>query len=104
MKDSVVGRRAVPTLITQTNEIGPVTETLAPSNTESFSAFIEQYYESLSGTNRQVVNSTIANDEAAPAANVNANANANGPIDLASPFEPNLFKPNSNSFTTPFKK
>ncbi|TIB36538.1 hypothetical protein E3P84_00894 [Wallemia ichthyophaga] len=83
---------------------GPVTETLAPSNTESFSAFIEQYYESLSDTNRQVVNSTIANDEAAPAANVNSNANANGPIDLASPFEPNLFKPNSNSFTTPFKK
>lgn len=85
MKESVVGRRAVSDVVTETNEIGPVTETLAPSNTESFGAFIEQYYATLSGANGSVANATTST--AAPSA----------PIDLTSPFEPNLF-------TTPFKK
>lgn len=80
-----MGRHVVPDCVTQTNEIGPVTETLAPSNTESFGAFIEQYYASLNSANGAATNATTST--AAPSA----------PIDLTSPFEPNLF-------TTPFKK
>ena len=61
-----------------------MTDTVAPSNNESFGAFIEHYYASMNNAN------------GAPSDNAGTK---NVSIDLTVPYEPNLF-----ATSTPFNK